>query len=68
MTNRGFIAERVATKQFIGNSSWIATVGFASLAMTNRKILQQRCEESTSVSMGDRAHGFFTAFRMTDEF
>jgi hypothetical protein len=37
------IARSAATKQ----SSWIAAVGFASLAMTNGKVHQQRSEESS---------------------
>jgi hypothetical protein len=60
------IARSAATKQ----SSWIAAVGFASLAMTNGRVHQQQSEESRrsqeALERSGRRNGFFAALRMTE--
>jgi hypothetical protein len=62
------IAWSAATKQ----SSWIAAVGFASLAMTNGEVHQQRSEESIGISAPPNRFaspaGFFAPLRMTNGF
>jgi hypothetical protein len=60
------IARSAATKQ----SSWIAAVGFASLAMTNAEVHQQGSEESMGIFAPLKPFaspaGFFAALRMTN--
>jgi hypothetical protein len=60
------IARSAATKQ----SSWIAAVGVASLAMTNAEVHQQRSEESSrrgeTFWRCEDPSGFFAALGMTE--
>jgi hypothetical protein len=61
------IARSGATKQ----SSWIAAIGFASLAMTNGEVHRQRSEESSrrneACQRTEDRNGLFASLRMTDE-
>ena len=65
MTNRVFISRSIATKQ----SSWIAAVGFAALAMTNLGafITAQRRIHGTS-TLSNPCRGFFALLLMNDCF